>query len=151
MNDKRRVLFITLNDEELITQCLFELNKQYLSKFEHCTGISRTRLEILRTLSEGENFTQRDLQNKVNIDPAAITRHLKQLEERGLIVRMKNPDDNRFSLVRLTEEGKENIGAYCEEKQRITSKILNGFSEQERTLLLNMLKRLLENVNQIKS
>ncbi|WP_338030306.1 MarR family transcriptional regulator [Fervidibacillus albus] len=120
-----------------------------MSKFEQCTGISRTRLEILRTLSKGDNFSQRELQNKVNIDPAAITRHLKQLEEQGMIVRRKNPDDNRFSLVHLTEKGKRGIGTFCEEKERVTADILNGFSDQEKKLLLCMLKRLLENVNQI--
>ncbi|WAA12703.1 MarR family winged helix-turn-helix transcriptional regulator [Fervidibacillus halotolerans] len=120
-----------------------------MAKFEQCTGISKTRLEILRLLLEEENVIQRELQKKVNIDPAAITRHLKQLEDQGMIIRRKNPDDHRFSLVHLTEKGKGSIGAYCEDKKRVVSTILNGFTEQEKTLLANMLKRLLDNVNQL--
>lgn len=41
----------------------------------------------------------------MNIDNAAITRHLKQLDTNEMIVRRKNPDDNRITLVSLTEEG----------------------------------------------
>lgn len=52
----------------------------------------------------------------MNIDNAAITRHLKQLEANGMIVRRKNPDDNRITLVSLTEEGRNKIQAFQEEK-----------------------------------
>ncbi len=52
----------------------------------------------------------------MNIDNAAITRHLKQLEANEMIVRRKNPDDNRITLVSLTEEGRNKIQAFQEEK-----------------------------------
>ncbi|KON85494.1 MarR family transcriptional regulator [Sporosarcina globispora] len=136
-------------EEELIAQRLFELIKQTMPKFERCTGISQSRLEILRELFESEEITQRALQKKVNIDHAAVTRHLKQLEEKRMVTRRKNPEDNRFTYVSLTEEGKTKIAAYCEEKQLFISNILNGFSEHERSSLLDMLTRIQENVDKI--
>ncbi|MEH6989676.1 MULTISPECIES: MarR family winged helix-turn-helix transcriptional regulator [Bacillales] len=142
-------MFKCSKQEELIAARLFELNKQTMPKFERCTGISQSRLEILRELFEAEEITQRELQKKVNIDHAAVTRHLKQLEEKGMVIRRKNPADNRFTYVSLTEEGKTKIAAYCEEKQLFISKILNGFSELERSTLLNMLTRIQENVDNL--
>ena len=35
-----------------------------------------------------------------------------------MIVRRKNPDDNRITLVSLTEEGRNKIQAFQEEKER---------------------------------
>ncbi|WP_026583829.1 MarR family winged helix-turn-helix transcriptional regulator [Bacillus sp. J33] len=142
-------MFNCSKEEELIAQRLFELNKQTMPKFERSTGISQPRLEILRELFEAEEITQRELQKKINIDHAAVTRHLKQLEEQGMVIRRKNPNDNRFTYVRLTDEGKLKIAAYCEEKQRFILTILNGFSEAERSMLLDMLTRIQSNIEKM--
>ncbi|WP_423409096.1 MarR family winged helix-turn-helix transcriptional regulator [Heyndrickxia sp. MSNUG] len=136
-------------DEELIFQRMFELNKKLTSKFERCTGISQSRLEILRELFYAEEITQRALQKKVNIDHAAVTRHLKQLEENGMVIRRKNPEDNRFTYVQLTDEGKRKVAAYCEEKQRFITNVLKGFSEEESSKLLDILTRIQENIEEI--
>ena len=48
---------------------------------------------------------------KVNIDSAAVTRHLKQLETKGMVTRRRKPEDNRVTLVRLTDEGRTRIEA----------------------------------------
>ena len=136
-------------EEELIFQRMFELNKKLTSKFERCTGISQSRLEILRELFLAEEITQRALQKKVNIDHAAVTRHLKQLEENGMVIRRKNPEDNRFTYVQLTDEGKRKVAAYCEEKQQFISNVLKGFSEEESSKLLDILTRIQENIEEI--
>ncbi|MEH7444193.1 MarR family transcriptional regulator [Bacillus sp. JJ1122] len=128
---------------------MFELNKKLTSKFERCTGISQSRLEILRELFLAEEITQRALQKKVNIDHAAVTRHLKQLEENGMVIRRKYPEDNRFTYVQLTDEGKRKVAAYCEEKQRFITNVLKGFSEEESSKLLDILTRIQENIEEI--
>lgn len=142
-------MFECSKDEELIFQRMFELNKKLTSKYERCTGISQSRLEILRELFYAEEITQRALQKKVNIDHAAVTRHLKQLEENGMVLRRKNPEDNRFTYVQLTDEGKRKVAAYCEEKQRFISNVLKGFSEEESSKLLDILTRIQENIEEI--
>lgn len=142
-------MFYCSEEEELITRRLFELMKQSLPKFERRIGISQSRLEILLELWKVEKICQRALQKKVNIDHAAITRHLKQLEEKGMVIRQKDPKDQRFTNVRLTSTGKEQMAAYCKEKHRFISDILNGFSERERSTLLNMLTRIQANLEQM--
>lgn len=118
-------------------------------KFERCTGISQSRLDLLNKLFEMEEISQTALQKEVNIDHAAVTRHLKQLEEKGMVTRRKNPADNRFMFVRLTDEGRERIASYQDEKQRFISKVLAGFAEEERSILLDMLIRIQDNVKSI--
>lgn len=136
-------------DDGKIVYRLYEISKQTNPKFERCTGISQSRLDILTKLVEVEEISQTALQKEVNIDNAAVTRHLKQLEEKELITRRKCTDDNRFTFVRLTEAGRKRIVAYHEEKQKFISKVLNGFSEEERSLLLDMLLRIEDNVKKI--
>ena len=137
------------SDEGKIVYRLYEISKQTSPKFERCTGISQSRLDLLTKLFEVDEISQTELQKEVNIDHAAVTRHLKQLEEKGMVTRRKNPADNRFMFVRLTDEGRTSISAYQDEKQRFISKVLNGFNEEERCLLLNMLTRIQDNVSNI--
>ncbi|MET3732861.1 MarR family winged helix-turn-helix transcriptional regulator [Moheibacter stercoris] len=42
---------------------------------------------------------------KMGIEPTSLSRTLKNLEERGLIVRKPNPEDGRSVLIILTEDG----------------------------------------------
>lgn len=136
-------------DDGKIVYRLYEISKQTNPKFERCTGISQSRLDILTKLVEVEEISQTALQKEVNIDNAAVTRHLKQLEEKELITRRKCTDDNRFTFVRLTEAGRQRIGAYREEKEKFISKVVNGFSEEEKSQLLDKLMRIDENVKKI--
>jgi DNA-binding MarR family transcriptional regulator len=133
-------------------EILYKLNdiyKQMSPKFERCTGISQSRLEILHKLFEVEEISQTALQKEVNIDSAAVTRHLKQLEVKEMVTRRKNPDDNRFTFVRLTEEGREKIASFRIEKEEFIGKVLKDFSEKEQTELSNMLSRIQNNIEEI--
>ena len=47
------------------------------------------------------------ISQRMGMEPTSLTRTLKTLEEKGLIIRRKNPDDGRGVLVYLTELGKE--------------------------------------------
>ncbi|PFE68481.1 transcriptional regulator [Bacillus cereus] len=135
--------------EAIILYKLHFLNKEVSSKFERCTGMSQSRLELILQLFEVDEISQKALQQEVNIDNAAITRHLKQLEANGMITRRKNPDDNRITLVSLTEEGRNKIQVYQEEKERFATSAFKGLSEEERDNLLTMLDRIQENIKEL--
>ncbi|QHA92853.1 MarR family transcriptional regulator [Bacillus sp. N1-1] len=137
------------SDKGKILYKLNDIYKQMSPKFERCTGISQSRLEILHKLFEVEEISQTALQKEVNIDSAAVTRHLKQLEVKEMVTRRKNPDDNRFTFVRLTEEGREKIASFRIEKEEFIRKVLKDFSEKEQTELSNMLSRIQYNIEEI--
>ncbi|WP_026714094.1 MarR family winged helix-turn-helix transcriptional regulator [Flavobacterium daejeonense] len=44
---------------------------------------------------------------KMGIEPTSLTRTLKSMEEKGLILKKKNPNDGRGVLIYLTDYGKE--------------------------------------------
>ncbi|MET1031955.1 MarR family winged helix-turn-helix transcriptional regulator [Domibacillus tundrae] len=125
------------------------LNKQISSKFESCIGMSQSRHDILQQLYQVDEISQTALQKKVNIDSAAVTRHLKQLEAVGMILRRKNPEDNRFTLVCLSDYGRKEIISYQAEKARFVTLMLKDFKEDERQELMDMLTRIQNNVSQV--
>ncbi len=135
--------------EAIILYKLHFLNKEISSKFEGCTGVSQSRLELLRHLYQVDEMSQKELQKEINIDNAAITRHLKQLEANGMILRRKKPSDNRITLVSLTDYGRQKISFYQEEKKRFVTSMLKDFCEEERELLLDMLNRIQNSIKEI--
>ncbi|NQG98159.1 MarR family transcriptional regulator [Streptococcus suis] len=71
--------------------------------FEKQLGISLTRYQLLMNLLDQAPCSQQDLQEALQIDRAAVTRHLKILEEAGYISRRQNPDNKREMVVEPTQ------------------------------------------------
>jgi DNA-binding MarR family transcriptional regulator len=58
---------------------------------------------------------------KMGMEATSLTRTLKSMEEKGLIIRKKNPEDGRGVLIYLTEFGKE--------KRELSKKTVLRFNE----------------------
>lgn len=129
-------------------QCV---NRGISVKFEACTGISQSRLELLSLLYQADEISQSDIQKKIKIDGAAVTRHLKQLEAKGMVSRRSKPEDNRVTLVQLTDQGRERIESSKKEKERFIKQMLAGVDAGERRALADILARMQHNIQNIES
>lgn len=61
----------------------------------------------LLSLDREEGTPSTSLAPKMGMEATSLTRTLKSMEDRGLIIRKKNPNDGRGMLIYLTEFGKE--------------------------------------------
>ena len=125
------------------------LNKHIATRFERCAGVSPNRLELLCKLTGGE-ISQSDLQKAVSIDPAAVTRHVQQLEAEGILLRTRSENDNRITLVQLTEEGKNKVAAFKAEKERFMEELQSDLTEAERLQFIETLQKLNNQIHQMK-
>lgn len=79
---------------------------------------------------------------KLGMEPTSLTRTLKSMEEKGLIVRKKNPKDGRGMIIHLTKLGlqkrqlsKQTVLRFDEViKQNITEEKLMVFKEVSQTI-----------------
>jgi DNA-binding MarR family transcriptional regulator len=62
---------------------------------------------VLLNIDKESGTPSTSLGPKMGMEATSLTRTLKSMEEKGLIVRKKNPDDGRGVLIYLTEFGKE--------------------------------------------
>ena len=109
-------------------------------------GLSLTRYDILSNLYHVGALRQRDLQQRVDVDHAAITRHLKQLETQGLIVRKRCEKDNRVIYVDLTDRGREQIAHWTEQKKCLSDRLFVNMKVEEQQQLLTSLTSLQNNI-----
>lgn len=131
--------------EACIMEKLQLLNNRISAVFSGCTGFSASRFRLLRELLVTEEISQTELQKSLGIDGAAITRHLKQLEALDFVNRRISPEDNRITLVRLNERGREHVEGFVQESSRLVEGLLEGFDVEEREALADMLVRMHRN------
>lgn len=131
--------------ETSIVERLQLLNNRIGTAFSGCAGISATRFRLLQELFAAEEIGQTALQKSLGIDGAAVTRHLKQLESKDFVSRRSSPDDNRVTLVHLTERGRQHIDDFVQEKSRLIEGLFEGFDAEERKTLASMLERMQSN------
>ena len=119
--------------------------------FERQLGISLTRYQILQFLLQQSPCNQIAVQEKLQIDQAALTRHFKILESEGYVSRKRNPANQREVLVELTQEAKNQLLVnppkyHLKVKEQMES-ILSPDEQKELTTLLTKLVSGLENID----
>ncbi|MFC6464363.1 MarR family transcriptional regulator [Marinilactibacillus sp. GCM10026970] len=119
-------------------------NQELTSKFEKETGFSLTRYELMMFLKETGKCSQKKIQCELCIDSAAVTRHLKILEENGYVSRERNAENNREVFVEITEKAKSDL-ASCEEKHDTSQNSLcHSLSQEEEEQLGELLQKLIK-------
>lgn len=118
--------------------------------FEKQLGISLTRYQILQFLLQKSPCNQIAVQEKLEIDQAALTRHFKILESEGYVSRNRNPINQREVLVELTQEAKNQLlinppQHHLKVKEQMES-ILSTAEQKELTTLLTKLVSGLEKI-----
>ena len=110
--------------------------------FEKRLGISLTRFQIIKYLYEVDVATPKQLSKILEIDAAAITRHLKKLEESGYINKRRNKENNREIYVEITEASQNKIDS-CTKDTNIRNIISEDFTDDD----LKNLTKLLDKFN----
>ena len=136
---------------EKVSQLLYQLkivNQEMTAKFEKSTGFSITRYQLMIILKCKGRCSQTQLQNELKIDSAAVTRHLKLLEEKNLVKRQRNKDNNREVFVEITDEAKADLERCAREHDNSvheSEQTLNiGLSDSEEEELLELLTKLVK-------
>ena len=78
-------------------------------------------------------------------DPGAMTRLIDRLESKGILQRVRVPDDRRTIQLELTDSGKALYPKILSAMVDVSNRLLRGFSRSEVTDLEGYLRRMLAN------
>lgn len=96
---------------------------------------------ILIILNEVGRITQRDLTERLGIQPGSASEILSKLESAGLILRTQNETDRRTTDVCLTDAGRELAAEALAQRQKRHEEMFSCLSEKEKQELLSLLER----------
>ena len=108
-------------------------------------GISPHQFAILMMCSEGSAVTVSGLARVMPIDPAAVSRNVHSLVQRGFLEREPSQRDRRSATLSLTENGTvllEELGTHVEANNQM---LIRGIDEGEREKFVTTIKTMLAN------
>lgn len=126
---------------------LTHLHRDMSRAFSQHVGMSFSRILVLHELMHAGEISQRELQQRLGIEGALMTRFVKQMEAAGLITRRVDPKDNRFTLVTLAPAGQQMLQKMMALKEEFEAQLVEGLSEEERTSLVRTLKHVQDNLS----
>lgn len=98
---------------------------------------------VLLTIAEMGCPGMHELTNRVARDKSQMTRTIRSLETKGLVVRKASPHDARVVLVALTEVGEQTVKELQQAVAETIKTILAPISRAEETLLIDLMDRAL--------
>jgi DNA-binding MarR family transcriptional regulator len=117
--------------------------------FQRRVGMSEARLQALGMIFRFGEMSQAELQRRLDVDGAAVTRQVKQLESEGLLVRRVDPSDNRFTLVTLTPEGTERLREVGRMAKEFIAQSLDGISDEDLECVRAVTARVRANIEKL--
>ena len=107
-------------------------------------GLSARGWGVLSTLAESGPLTQIELATALAIDRTAMVYLLDELEQSGLVERVRNPDDRRSFLIHLTGDGQRTQQTAAMALAGAADTLLRPLDPEERGLLRTLLTRIVD-------
>jgi DNA-binding MarR family transcriptional regulator len=126
----------------LLMQQLGRTYRAMQAAFESNIGHSAWRWRILLSLYQQGDLSQKQLATRLRLDPAALTRQIKPMEQLGWVRRQRDSNDNRLTNVTLTEDGFQVVKQTLPRRAAFIENTVGGFSDARMDQLLDLLQDL---------
>jgi len=113
-------------------------------------GLYSSEWSIIVAIKETGPISQIALANYLNIEPAAISKTVVKLEEKGFVER-KSGDDKREKKVSLTKEALSQYTIWEKTIHKHRQSILTGLSDENQHKLYEMLESIYSNSQKCKN
>ena len=110
-------------------------------------GFGMAYLPVVVALEERGPLLQKELADLARVEQPTMAALLARMERDGLIARQPAPDDKRASLISLTSAAKARVPTAKERLIEDAETALSGLSQRERTTLIGLLRRVIENLD----
>ena len=122
----------------------------YLEKQRGALGISHGHVAFLVGLYHRDDLSQEELSEAIGLDKTNTARAIKKLLELGYVSISPDPADKRIHRLHLTAKGRDTAPKIIEFLKRWTEVLSQGFSSDEKKILLGLLKRMAANAQAFK-
>lgn len=114
------------------------------------TGLTLGQPKVLDYLKDHDGVSQKEIAAGCLIEAGSLTSILNRMEEKDLIERKILNGNRRTFHIFMTESGKKNQKLVEEAFKKIEKTALNGISEEEQKLFMEIFCRIYRNLADIK-
>lgn len=134
---------------EPLANPLLSASKKYLnalSKMVIQLSIDRYHYVLVLIDQNDENLSQKALAEILHIDKSYMVTILDYLEEKGYVIREKNPYDRREQLIRLTNKANEDLPIIKNAIAELNKRSLNNIDESKKQIFNEVLSAIQDNL-----
>lgn len=114
-------------------------------------GFATAQLPVLTALRDGAALSQTELARWAKVEQPTMAQLLARMERDGIIRRDPDPHDRRSSLVSLTDQARARLPAGRDVLEQGNRDATAGLSPQEHDTLIDLLQRVLANIERMES
>ena len=114
------------------------------------TGLTLGQPKVLDYLKDHDGVSQKEIAAGCLIEAGSLTSILNRMEEKDLIERKMLNGNRRTFHIFMTESGKKNQKLVEEAFKKIEKTALNGISEEEQKLFMEIFYRIYRNLADMK-
>ncbi|WP_194892621.1 MarR family winged helix-turn-helix transcriptional regulator [Catenulispora pinisilvae] len=130
----------------LIKKAQAALNAQ-MTRALHEYGVTLTQFAVLTALAEEPGLSNAELARRAFITPQSMNENLRDLEQRGWVVRSRHPNHGRILQTELTGAGHQTLRDCDATVTVIEQRMLAGLDTGERRQLASALRACIAALN----
>jgi DNA-binding MarR family transcriptional regulator len=102
-------------------------------------------------LFDGERYlTAKSIANRMNVVKSRVTKIIDGLAKKKLVQRIKDPEDSRITLLRLTAKGRSKLGEINDFNDFVHHDVLRQLAPEQRMTMLTNLEMLKASMEAVK-
>jgi DNA-binding MarR family transcriptional regulator len=146
MSGPRRPQSTTDRPGYLIKRAQAALNAQ-MARALHEHGVTLAQFAVLTALAEEPGLSNAELARRAFITPQSMNENLRELEQRGWIIRSHHPTHGRIRRTELTEQGRTTLKHCDATVTAIEQRMLAGLDPDQRHQLAAALRTCIAALN----
>ena len=135
------------NSIQLIGRIREEANDFIMDELKKlgCEAIVPSHGDILASLFRAGELTMTEISDAIHRERSTVTTLVNKLVKLGFVKTKKNPEDSRYSIVYLTQKGKELEPNFYNISERIYSIEYEGISDNDKKIFNEVLNKIHSN------
>jgi DNA-binding MarR family transcriptional regulator len=105
-------------------------------------GMKPRHVAALMQLHDNGPMSQQALGDALHVDPSNLVALLNDLEDEGLALRRRDPEDRRRHIVEISDAGRARLAEAEDALAQAETDLLAGLEDEERSRLHEMLSRI---------
>jgi DNA-binding MarR family transcriptional regulator len=138
---------VCTKDDDELARALYAVVLR-LSRLPLDERVDKAALAVLYETCQLGMVRPSDLAAQMHLDLSTVSRHLRSLEQQGMLARSADPDDARALRIRVTTRGRDVLTRLMDHRSATIRDAIAHWSEHDRGALRRLLRQLADDLSQ---
>ena len=130
---------------ELANMIVRSANRDYPA----AAGVKVVEAWVLRQVGENQAISAREVAAAISVDEGQVSRAIKSLLDKGLIIRSQDPQYSRRKLIELTKSGRRTFKLVQDIYRSRAEGLVDGISRKEQSQFFDIVEKIRANADQL--